>query len=480
MLIGRFMTFDRAAGPDTASLSGTPGSPGTQGPPGREEVHLKLLTSLRASAAGGELGVVRRLATWIDSPRVLAEIASHPPWFEDFGVKEAFVRNEHTPESVRSRCAQAVGVLDLLRELDDGSLSRHEREEVREQIRVLIRAMPPEDRERVKERAHELSAPASRLESRAREPEGTETVPLVASDLAAMAADSAPAAPESPVEPTRAEAPAPPVGLGPVVPIQTPAGPAEIRAEEGRSVAISGLPLDRKAALAKTTRDLAVLQVLSVETEDEVRLALLSNPALGDRLVADIARSSSPAVAREIYRHRRLFQRPMVRRALLESPNVPSAALVEVVSSMGDLRGLLGLTQNPKIRSIEVKARARARLTALFRGLGSAEKIATVRTSGGTLLKALWDDFFRDEELVLRCLRECHLDKGLVVEIAHSSIAPRRALKLIGETPSLAGPYEVRVALARNPKTPRSVAKRMLAGLRPEDRRDIEGLANVS
>jgi hypothetical protein len=245
-------------------------------------------------------------------------------------------------------------------------------------------------------------------------------------------------------------------------------------------VAISGLPLDRKAALAKTTRDLAVLQVLSVETEDEVRLALLSNPALGVRLLADIARSSSPAVAREIYRHRRLFQRPMVRRALLESPNVPSAALVEVVSSMGDLRGLLGLTQNPKIRSIEVKARARARLTALFRGLGSAEKIATVRTSGGTLLKALWDGFFRDEELVLRCLRECHLDKGLVVEIAHSSIAPRRALKLIGETPSLAGPYEVRVALAKNPKTPRSVAKRMLAGLRPEDRRDLEGLANVS
>jgi hypothetical protein len=470
MLTGRFMTVDRAAGPDAGSLSGTPGSPGTQGPPGREEVHLKLLASLRASAAGGELGVVRRLATWIDSPRVLAEIASHPPWFDDFGVKEAFVRNEHTPEAIRSRCAQAVGVLDLLRELDDGALSRHEREEVREQIRVLIRAMPPEDRERVKERAHELSAPASRTKLGSREPEGTEPVPLRATDLAAMAAGS----PDPPA------AAAPPATLGPVVPIQTPSGPAEIRAEEGRSVAISGLPLDRKAALARTTRDLAVLQVLSLETEDEVRLALLSNPALGDRLLADVARTSSPAVAREIYRHRRLFQRPMVRRALLESPHVPSAALVEVVSSMGDLRGLLGLTQNPKIRSIEVKARARARLTALFRGLGSAEKIATVRTGGGTLLKALWDDFFRDEELVLRCLRECHLDKGLVVEIAHSSIAPRRALKLIGETPSLAGPYEVRMALAKNPKTPRGVAKRMLAGLRPEDRRELEGLANVS
>lgn len=477
------MSNDRFDPQDAGSPPGTPGSPG---PSGREEVHLKLLASLRASAAGGELGVVRRLATWIDSPRVLSEIAAHPPWFEDFGVKEAFVRNEHTPETVRSRCAQAVGVLDLLRELDDSGLTWRERDEVREQIRVLIRAMPPEDRERVKERAHELSASRHEI-GHDLEPGGAgaasapsprpETAPLSASDLRAMVSGSAGAvAPAAP--PAAAEEPARPVG--PVVPIQKPTAPDEIRAEEGRSVAISGLPLDRKAALARTTRDLAVLQVLSLETEDAVRLALLANPALGDRLLADVARTSSPAVAREIYRNRRLFQRPMVRRALLESPHVPSAALVEVVSSMGDLRGLLGLTQNPKIRSIEVKARARARLTALFRGLGSAEKIATVRASGSTLLKALWDDFFRDEELVLRCLRECHLDKGLVVEIAHSSIAPRRALKLIGETPSLSGPYEVRIALAKNPKTPRSVARRMLAGLRPEDRRELEGLANVS
>jgi hypothetical protein len=222
--------------------------------------------------------------------------------------------------------------------------------------------------------------------------------------------------------------------------------------------------------------------VLSLETADEIRLALLGNPALGDRLAANLARTSSPLVAREIYRHRRLFQRPMVRRALLESPNVPSAALVEVVSSMGDLRGLLGLTQNPKIRSIEVKARARMRLTALFRSLGSAEKIATVQVSGRSLLKALWADFFRDEELVLRCLRECHLDKGLVVEIARSSIAPRQALKLIGETPSLSSHYEVRLALARNPKTPPPVVQRILPGLTAEDRRSLaaEPLADVS
>lgn len=426
-------------------------------PSEREEVHLKLLRSLRAAGGTGALGVVRRLATWIDSSRVLEEIAAHPPWLADWGVKEAFIRNEHTPESLRSRCAQAVGVLDLLRELDTAELSERERQEIREQTRVLIRALPEEDRERVHSRALELSA--SRGEELA-PPAPEEEV----AELEAASAELAPAAAGAPGR--ESETPRPRA--------------EEIRPEDGQSVAISGLALEHKVRLARTSRDLAELQVLSGETDDDVRLTLLANPALGDRLIADIARSSSPRVAREIYRSRRLFQRPMVRRALLESAHVPSAALVEVVSSMGDLRGLLGLTQNPKIRSIEVKARARARLTALFRSLGSAEKIATVRSSGRSLLKALWTDFFRDEELVLRCLRERHLDKGLVVEIARSSIAPRRALRLIGETPSLYAPYEVRLALARNPKTPRAIVGKLLPGLTPEDRRDVEGLADAS
>lgn len=425
----------------------------------REEVHIKLLNSLKSSGTGGELGVVRRIATWIDSPRVIALIASHAPWFDDWGIREAFIRNEHTPERIRGRCARAVGVLDLLRELDRVDLSGDEKAEVRDQVRSLVRTLPVEDRDRVRARALELSSTREATQV-------AEEAVAVAGSVAPDPDDTLPVGLPRPVE----EEPERRLGPTPV-----PSDEDEITPERGKARAISTLATDRKVTLARTSRDLAVLQVLSGEEADAVRLALLANPALGDRLAADLARSASARVAREIYRSRRLFQRPMVRRALLESPNVPSAALVEVVSSMGDLRGLLGLTQNPKIRSMEVKARARARLTSLFRSLGSTEKITTIRSSGRSLLKALWTDFFRDEELVLRCLRECHLDKGLVLEIARSSIAPRRALKLVGETPSLSAPYEVRLALVQNPKTPPSVVKRMLHGLRPADRRALEG-----
>ena len=438
----------------------------------REQVYLKLLRSLASAGTGAELGVVRRIATWIDSARVIETIAAHESWFNDWGIKEAFVRNEATPEELRSRSAMAVGVLDLLRELDTARLSGEERAEILEHTRHLIRALPTGDREAVKARAYALSSSRRGVEEEAEEePAVAETV---SPHLPSAFMDDEPVSEEEleeiertePVRLVGAGAPAEPAAAPEVSALGT--GSPELRAD------LTALPIQEKVARAGSAADVEVLQVLAGESADEVRLALIGNPAASESLLASIARTASPLVAREIYRNRKLFQRPMVRRALLECPNVPSAALVEVVSSMGDLRGLLGLTQSPKVKSLEVKSRARARLTSLFRGLGPAEKISTVRRSGRPLLKALWTDFFRDEELVLRCLQERQLDPGLVLEIARSSVAPRRALQMIGETPSLSASYQVRLALVRNPKTPRPVAHKLAKTLRPADRQALK------
>lgn len=437
----------------------------------RDEGYLKLLATLKTTGAGGELGVVRQIAAWIDSSQVLEVLGSHAAWFDDWQVKDALVRNEATPEHLRSRCAQAVGILDLLHELDNGEIEAEDKAEIRDQVRTLIRALPAGDREVVKARALELSS--TRDVERRRGPSSptavafdrrrpSETAAFAAEELDDEAAADVDGASVRglPVEPEGED-----LEDTQEVPPLTAAGPRS---------SLLDLPLVERAELARTSPDAGVLAVLVGDATDEVRLALLANSAITDRQVAAMARNASAAVAREIYRNRRMFQRPAVRSALLECPNVPSAALVEVVSSMGDLRGLLGLTQNPQIRSLEVKARARARLTSLFRGLGAAEKMSTIRQTGRTLLRALWADFFRDEELVLRCLQERHLDPGLLLEIARSSIAPRRALQAIGESPSLSTNYQVRLALARNPKTPRSVCHKVMRTLRPADRQMIE------
>ncbi|MDX1997020.1 MAG: hypothetical protein SF066_04815 [Thermoanaerobaculia bacterium] len=435
----------------------------------RDEGYLKLLATLKTTGSGGELGVVRQIAAWIDSSPVLEVLGGHAAWFDDWQVKDALVRNEATPEHLRSRCAQAVGILDLLHELDNDQIDPEDKAEIRDQVRSLIRALPAGDREVVKARALELSS--SRDVERRRGPSSPAAVAFDRrrpSETAAFAAESLEddgAETDGSLELITADGD--PGDLEDTQEV-APLGPSEPRSS------LLDLPLAARAELARTSKDAAVLAVLVGDSTDEVRLALLENTAITDRQVAVMARTASAAVAREIYRNRRMFQRPAVRSALLECPNVPSAALVEVVSSMGDLRGLLGLTQNPQIRSLEVKARARARLTSLFRGLGAAEKMSTIRQTGRTLLRALWADFFRDEELVLRCLQERHLDPGLLLEIARSSIAPRRALQAIGESPSLSTNYQVRLALARNPKTPRSVCHKVMRTLRPADRQVIE------
>jgi hypothetical protein len=252
------------------------------------------------------------------------------------------------------------------------------------------------------------------------------------------------------------------------------------REVEGTSLAdllerpIDQLSIEEKMWVASAAETRGVLEVLSYSTRDEVQLALLENPHLPEELATALTRRASARVAQAIYRNRRIFQKPRVREALLDCPNAPAAALLEVVNGLGDFQSLLKVVTSSKVRHLEVKSKARARLGERFRALADGEKVAAVRRGGRLLLKELWRDFFRDEELVLRCLREKQLDEGSVLEIARSKIAPRRALEQIGRMPGWTGNYQITLALVENPKTPRMITARLLRKLSPADRRRIK------
>ncbi|MEM9291244.1 MAG: hypothetical protein AAGD01_06165 [Acidobacteriota bacterium] len=255
----------------------------------------------------------------------------------------------------------------------------------------------------------------------------------------------------------------------------------ESKAQEPKTVDAPEKPAEpavpesqRELELARTGEDTQLLQVLAGGHREEVLLALLENPILPESAAVLIARKATPRVAEALYRQRRLFQRPRVQQALLKSPSAPSAALLEIVNSVGDLRGLLTIVSSPRVRHMEVKAKARSRLGNVFRAMSQGEKVAAVRRSGRPLLKQLWSDFFRDEPLVMRCLKEKQLDEGTVLEISRSKIAPRRALEVIGNTAMWTANYQVRLALVSNPKTPRQVATRLVRKLSPADRRMIK------
>lgn len=514
------------------------------GTPDRDASYLTLLHTLRTSSAslpageeGPDLGVVRRIAAWIDSGRVVELICAHPRWYDDWETKESLLRNDATPARWKQDLERAVAIFDLLRELDDASVSAEEKAEVQEDIRHLFKTLPERDRQVVKQRAHALSAsrrgaapgPAAAFASKPPElsvpDDYGDSGALLASefdesvDLAAAARDASAtgilhaaelglAQPEPyyqpPSEPSLladefgagAPVPAassPPVGGAPraAAPAQA-APPATAQAPpapepegdvslddldalpETPSVAagpqLAALGLGQKAQVARTTTDQHVLQALAYETSEDILLALLANPAINDRTAAIMARKASGRVAAEIYRVRRLFMRPLVRAAFLECPNAPSAALLEAVVSISDAGELLKVLKSPKVKFLEVKAKARARLANQFRGTGVSEKLNLIRRLGAPLIKELWTDFFRDEALVTACVEQQALDYGIILEIARSRVAPRKALEAIGSSRQWTSHYPICLELVLNPKTPRPVAQRLLQRLNPQDR----------
>ena len=240
------------------------------------------------------------------------------------------------------------------------------------------------------------------------------------------------------------------------------------------ALSLAHMPIDARAALATSTADAKILGLLAFDTADAVLLGLLDNPALDDRMAATVARRASARVAEAIYRHRRIFMRPLVREALLECPNAPSVALLEVVNSISDFNQLLRLIKSPKVKFLEVKAKARGRLSMMFKSLGMAEKVSAIRRAGSSLLKELWTDFFRDEALVAQCVAEKSLDPSIILEIARSKIAPRRALELIAANAQYVANYQICLELVQNPKTPRQVVTKLLPKLNATDRKMIK------
>lgn len=531
----------------------------------QEISYLKLLESLQTASAHGasDHGVVQRIAAWIGAESVLNFICLNQRWFDDWEIKEALLRNDHTPLEHRQELEKQIAIFDLMREMDSPRISAEERQEIQEDVRQLFRTLDGHDRAVVRQRAYSLSSsrtqPGGAVEEVPTSPPEPPPEISEAQDLEALfEGQDEPAEPTSAAPISEQPAPADPVSEQPLFeqpipeqpvpeePIAERAAPEEPPAAVEQPVVertedsppemdpeiaslfapLTGeMPLpelpkphpsapevgeaesspepeaaeppppaapeeppetdqevapadladrQRELQLAATSDDPDLLRVLTGELDEEVQLALLSNPALPDNLAAGVARRAGPRVAQAIYRDKRLFRRPLVRRALLQCPSAPASAQLEIVGTIGQLGDLLTVLSSPKVRHLEVKSKARSSLQTRFRAMGGGEKVAAVRRHGRPLLKQLWSDFFRDEALVLRCLEGRQLDSGTVLEIARSKIAPRRALEAIGKNSAWTAQYPVRLALVQNPKTPRQVAARLVSSLSPADRKAIK------
>jgi hypothetical protein len=432
----------------------------------QEDSYLKLLRGLaQASRHGAESsGVVRRIATWIEAPAVLEVIAAEPAWYARWSIKEALIQNPSTGASLRARLEPQIAVLDLLRELDGGDFPEAERAEILEDVRSLIAALAPADRRAVREQALKLSASRQKAASApapsVAEPVAPAPAPSVAEVPAPWQEEDFFTFPEPVYEDWTEE--------GPAAEPQPAPGGSERQAAAGRPGS------EREVEQASTSADPTALVHLAYSHLEAVQLALVANQALPEAAAVILARQGGMRAAEAVYRRRDLFARPKVRSALLENPQAPAVAQLQAVDHLSDLPSLARLLASPRVRHLEVKSKARSRLRERFVSLSEGERAATVRQGGRALLRHLWSDFFRDEALVLRCLREKQLDEGVVLEVARSKISPRRALEEIGKSPAWTARYPILLALVSNPKTPRQIAQKLLPKLTPADRKSLK------
>ena len=515
-----------------------------------EKSYLRVLRSFKLSPviSGDELKLVERYAAFLDSPVALAYIFQSPRWFSNWEIKEALLSNEYTPPGIRERIERALAIFELMREMDlvdlrgpekkgiqdeiknlyrllpvpdrivvktrayllsksritqkTGELFRllrlldskeitpERHDSLKEEIRVLLAELPPEEREKIRKKALSLTR-------RREEVDELEEAFFFEPDLETVAGQ------EEPVK--RAETVEIEGGIDDIL-AREPVGPASepgIRkaysdsdfVEEGDQIALieqmidaeeeseaRELDLPEEAAVpadspeegeARVTDDPRRLTHLSFSRDPAVANALLHNSNINEKHVLNIVKSASPAALRNVFNSKKWFSKPRIRETILQNPNAPTSVSLEILSFIAGFEELFKILKNSKVRNLEAKSKAKLKLLSLFKSMGTDEKILKIKKSGGDLLREFAVEIFRDENLLQRLLDDPATDHSIVLKVVRSRTASRNILSRVAGNPKWISHYDILLELTLNPKTPREMLSALTKKLKPADRKMV-------
>jgi len=206
--------------------------------------------------------------------------------------------------------------------------------------------------------------------------------------------------------------------------------------------------------------------------------AALANPALGEEHAVLIARSRA---ATEDLLHRisadpRWARSYAVKTAIVRSPRAPRAVAMNLVRFLF-WRDLAQVVEDyflaPPLRRLAEKY-----LSERIAELAVGERIALARIAGRGLIHRMLEE--RDPLVLDALLWNPRLAEQDLLVTVNDSSTPPEVLAIIGGHPRWASRYGLRVTLARNPRTPLSVALGILTSLRASDLRNLAGLPETS
>jgi hypothetical protein len=197
---------------------------------------------------------------------------------------------------------------------------------------------------------------------------------------------------------------------------------------------------------------------LSAQLDARAVLVALKNPYVGSEVI-------------EVFLgQRRLLTSVEVRRELAAHPKTPEVRALNLVHSLF-WKDLVRLGANSRVRP-RVRRAADLRLAERLPKLSVGERIAAARQAGPGVIGKLRHD--PSPRVIEGLLENPRLTEGLLMPLASSDTAQPEVLARVAENPRWGVRYPIRVALARNAKTPVKTALGVLSVLK---KRDLEMVA---
>jgi hypothetical protein len=217
---------------------------------------------------------------------------------------------------------------------------------------------------------------------------------------------------------------------------------------------------ERVFLAAQTTQADQLAQVLRDPDVQVFRLAL-ENPALTPRILTATVPALDKERAEMLAAHGAWGDDPQVREALLHNPQLSEATALRLLQDLHTLKPLMEILRNPRLPHLEVKRQALEALRALYLALGSHDRIAMLRSTGGELMRHLPQEVLQDEDTLRQLVMDRQLDPSILLRLARNKLTPRSVLEQIAAHPVLMAHPAIMSELLLNPKTPRESSVRI-------------------
>ena len=232
----------------------------------------------------------------------------------------------------------------------------------------------------------------------------------------------------------------------------------------------SHTPVAERAELAAVVPR-SGLEPFFKETAEEVLLALARNPNLQEHdLLRLLERQDLPEQAlRELGQHAQAVRSYPVKLALVRHPKTPRLVSLPLMKFL-HLFDLVRVSQTPGAHP-QVKKVAEETILKKLEALPRGQRITLARRGSGRVAAALL--VTRDAELVRAALSNPYLSEGRLLEVLALNELPAVLVELLSYHERWSRPYQLRLALIRNPLTPFARVLTFLPDITVNDLRDI-------